>query len=76
MIKKYILASLERRYVMDPRFIQWQNFRPVKRPVQPWNEANPTSGQNELVRPVQQPSKSNQQQTQRRGGCCGRRTAE
>jgi hypothetical protein len=72
-----ILAIGERRNFMDPRFVQWQNFRPTKRNGQPWNETAP-NGQRELVRPVQQPSqsKSNQQQTQRRGGCCGRRATE
>ncbi|WP_028778791.1 hypothetical protein [Shimazuella kribbensis] len=63
---------------MDQRFVQWQNFRPVRRTGQPWNESNPDSGQHRLVRPVQQPSqgRQNQQQPQRRGGCCGKRAAE
>ena len=58
---------------MDPRYIQWQTFRPTKRQGQPWNEAK-----NEFVRPIQQPfqDKSNRQQTQRRGGCCGKRATD
>jgi len=60
---------------MDPRYIQWQSFRPTKRQGQPWNE---DSSKNGFVRPIQQPSqdKSNRQQTQRRGGCCGKRATD
>lgn len=63
---------------MDPRYEQWQTFRPVKRQGQPWNEDSSNSNQNGFVRPVRQPSqgRSNRQQTQRRGGCCGKRSSE
>ncbi|MCH5586690.1 hypothetical protein MK805_17290 [Shimazuella sp. AN120528] len=62
---------------MDPRFIQWQNFRPSRRSGQPWNEEASNSDQNKLVRPIQQPSQGrSNQQPQRRGGCCGKRATD
>lgn len=60
---------------MDPRFVQWQNYRPsVQKPGRPWNEGNNNQNTTQLIRPVGQNAKP--QQTERRSCCGGRRAAE
>lgn len=56
---------------MDPRYTQWRDYRPTRRPAQP---SSPASDQNGIIRPVQQPSQwNNKQQQPQRKSCCGGR---
>lgn len=58
---------------MDPRFQQWQHFRPSRNRVQP---AQPQKKQEHFsfVRPIPKPNKwQSTKQTRAKKGCCGGR---